>query len=89
VSTTPVTHMPKTHSKENVALLKLENYLRNSHSIIQQAQALQNKDARYIMNYQELKRDISDIANSINDYVNRDTQDQNPRYFRPLTKRYY
>jgi RAQPRD family integrative conjugative element protein len=88
VTTQTYTYNNWNNANELLALKKLEKYLRNSSAIIREAKSLSQKNSRYKFNYQAITRDISDISIAINSYINQDLNNQTPRSFRPLSKRY-
>jgi len=75
-------------SNDSLPLKKIEQYIRNSAYLIDEAQALQSNDARYRFKYHLLRQDISEIANSINRYLTQDKRSQAPRLVIPLVKAY-
>jgi RAQPRD family integrative conjugative element protein len=75
-------------SNDSLPLKKIEHYIRNSTYLIDEAQALQNNDARYRFKYPLLRQDLSEIANSINRYLTQDKRSQAPRLVTPLVKAY-
>lgn len=73
---------------ESLLLKKTAQYIHNSTYLIDEAQALQNVDARYRFKYHLLRQDLSEIAGSINRYLNQDKRNQTPRTIAPLIKAY-
>lgn len=76
------------HNNEKEILSQIEGYLRNSSTLIQKAEALQNDNARIKFNYYQLKKDISDVASSIRRYIEHNQHSTEPRSIEPLTLRY-
>jgi RAQPRD family integrative conjugative element protein len=75
-------------SNDSLPLKKIEQYIRNSAYLIDEAQALQSNDARYRFKYHLLRQDLSEIAESINRYLTQDKRSQAPRLVTPLVKAY-
>lgn len=75
-------------SDELLLLKKLEQYIRSSSYLIDEAQAMQRNDARYKFEYLLLKQDLSDIADGIKKFIRQDKRSQAPRKIRPLIKEY-
>ena len=77
-----------TNNSENKTLTEVESYIRNTTSLIDKSQALQISNERYQFNYEALKQDVLEIANSIQRFKNHNKSSQTPRFISPLTKRY-
>lgn len=77
-----------TNVSELAALKKLEQYIRGSAYLIENAQALSNPDARYKFNYDILIQDLSEIASAIDRSINQDKRSQKPRALKPLVAEY-
>jgi RAQPRD family integrative conjugative element protein len=72
----------------NLSLEGIEQYLRSTSYLIDEAEALQRDDARYRFRYDVLRQDLSEIANSINRFIMQNKRSQMPRSFSPLVKEY-
>lgn len=76
------------NTSESLLLAKIEKYIRSSSYLIDEAQAMQNDNAKYRFKYNLLRQDLSEIANSINRYLNQNKRSQTPRIIEPLVKEY-
>lgn len=75
-------------SPEMLKLKKLEQHIRDSVYLINDAQALQSDDARYKFNYEALRQDLSNIVQAINRSINQNKRSQMPRVIEPLILEY-
>jgi RAQPRD family integrative conjugative element protein len=82
------TQATATNSTNNLLLERIEQYLRDTSYLIDEAEALQRDDARYRFRYDVLRQDLSEMSNSINRFITQNKRSQMPRIISPLVKEY-
>lgn len=83
----PVSASPS-NANELLALKKIETYITNATHLIDEAEAMQTDGERYRFHYYSLRKDLTDVAESVRRFINQNKKSQTPRNITPLVKEY-
>ncbi|CAC9649532.1 RAQPRD family integrative conjugative element protein [bacterium endosymbiont of Bathymodiolus sp. 5 South] len=83
----PVLASPS-NANELLALKKIETYITNATHLIDEAEAMQTDGERYKFHYYALRKDLTDIAESVSRFIDHDKKSHTPRSITPLVKEY-
>lgn len=76
------------NTNELSALKKVEQHIRSTAFLIEEAEGMQIVDSRYKFDYNALRQDLAEVSNSIQRFINQNKRSQAPRSIKALVKEY-